>query len=266
MNDTVSSLYSRINDVLGLPQEYKKINFRPIKLVDYRIYESIYVTLGIPKNYVPDARILRMSYLKYILYVVQASIDPEGRDIQERIISILKHSCKTQEVEILWFLPPDRQDLDGLTLKIMIDGVEFNEVEFENIREIILEQNDIGVDYIEQYHPELEAKLSIFRKDQDNINFEDEIFVFLALMKKTFEEVENISVFQFKRLLEKLMLLQDFEMYKPLEASGQIKLQNGAKIQHFLTHSGKKNRYDSILVDKSSYIDNSDIFKVAQTN
>ncbi len=111
-------------------------------------------------------------------------------------------------------------------------------------------------------NPELEKKLQFVKKDLDNMSFADEVFIFCSLMKKTMIEVQNYTVYQFKKQLEHLLILKDFDLYKPLEVSGQIKFQNKDTIKHYLSGSKKSGRYDSILVKKDSYVETNDIFKL----
>jgi hypothetical protein len=81
-------------------------------------------------------------------------------------------------------------------------------------------------------------------------------------MQKTVDDIKDYTIYQFNSQLERLGILKEFELYKPLEASGQIKLQNGSEIKHYLSHIKKAGRYDGILISKEAYVEHSDIFKI----
>lgn len=263
MNPIVKKIYVSDNDIWGHPQKYKEIEFYPLKISEAEYLELLYNVFAYPKNYIPDKQILKMSYLKFILYPIQISINPEGNEIEINLIKFLKFVTKKENIDISWsVLNEDKISLDNIIIKINIDGREFYEDDFDNIREIILEQNGVGIDYVEQYNPELEKKLLLMKKNEQTTNFSDEVFIFCSLMRKTINEIKDYTLFQFKSQFEHLMILKDYELYKPLEASGQISFKNGGEIKHYLTGSKKSNRYDSILIRKDNYLNSSDIFKL----
>lgn len=251
--------YKKENDLWGVHQSYKELNIYPIKLKDYKILEYVYKSIAFPKNWIPDRNILKMSYLKYILSVVQPSSD---RDIDKDIISLLKYVTKNEDISVLFQETTSVEGTADFNLFVKIGNINYTEYDFDNIREIILEQCGIGVDYIEAYNPELEARLkSINASSDDDVDFMDEVLIFCSLLKKTIYEIEEYTLYQFKKHFERLMILEECELYKPLESAGFIKLKNG-EIKHYMSGANKKTgRYDSILVSKEDYINNSDVFK-----
>ena len=67
-------------------------------------------------------------------------------------------------------------DSNNLVIRILIDGIEISEYEFDEMREIILEQNGLSIEYVEEYHPDLEQKLALL--EGGNLSFEDEVLRF----------------------------------------------------------------------------------------
>ena len=100
------------------------------------------------------------------------------------------------------------------------------------------------------------------KTSKDRTTFIDEVFIFCALMSRTIEEVQNYTLFQFKNQFGHIMVLKDFDLYKPLETSGQITLPKGTEINHYLSGLKKAGRYDSILVGKDTFMETNDIFKL----
>lgn len=263
MNPIVKKIYVPDNDIWGFPQEYKGIKFYPIKVSEPEILDIMYSVFAYPKNYIPDKQILKMSYMKFIMYPIQMGINPNGDEMQVNMIKFLKRATKIDEVSLSWMVENGLEPtLENIIIRLKIGDVEFSEDEFENIREIILEQNGIGIDYVEQYHPELEKKMAMANRNDEKTYFKDEVFIFCSMTSKSIEEIKEYTLYQFKNQLEHMMILKDYELYKPLEVSGQISFKNGGEIKHYFTGLKKKNRYDSILIKKESYVENSDIFKL----
>lgn len=261
MNEQIKKIYSDNNDIWGLPQEYKGIKLYPLKLTDTKYLDQFYHIFSYPKNYIPEKAVLKMSYLKFLLYVVQPNSNFAELYIEEIIIEFLKHITKIEEISLDWNPEDNPKTLDDIILKITINNITFYEDDFDNIREIILEQNGLSVDYVEQYRPDLESKLGFLNRG-DELTLKDKVFTFCALMQKTVDDIKDYTIYQFNSQLERLGILKEFELYKPLEASGQIKLQNGSEIKHYLSHIKKAGRYDGILISKEAYVEHSDIFKI----
>jgi regulator of sigma D len=182
--------------------------------------------------------------------------------MEDTIVEYLKYITKRDSIKV-----ENRQinvnlelDVDNFDIRIMIDNTEISEYEFDILREIILEQNGLSIEYINQYHPELEQKLAQ-SMSFNNLTFEDEIFTFSILMRKSLDEIGDYTSYQLKNLMERMFVLKQFDLYKPLEVSGQIKMQGGSEIKPYLYHEESKSRYGSILVDADKFMNaNKDIF------
>lgn len=262
MNDIVRSLYKEENDVWGLPQEYRGVKIYPLKVGDVRYKQLFMQIFGMPKNHIADKNILKMSYLKFLLVVIQASVNYEGTEVSDWIISFLSYVTKS-DIKILWKEDSSIQDpIFRISFVVDIGGIQLSEYDFDNIREIVLEQNGTGIDYVESYNPQLEEKLSFMRKEQ-SLSLKDEVFSFCALSHIPITEVRDYTLFQFQEHFKRLMLLQEYAMYKPLEASGFIKLKSG-EIKHYLSSIKKQKRYDGILLEKNSFMNSSDVFKAVK--
>jgi hypothetical protein len=128
----------------------------------------------------------------------------------------------------------------------------FSEAEFDEIREILLEQQGTSIEYIEEYDPSLEKHLAFVRRGNSELDFSDEVFTFCTIMRLGLREVEEYTVYQFKNMLERLLTLKEYDLYQPLLVSGQITLKSG-EIKHYFYHNKKEGRYSSILVDYDQF-------------
>jgi hypothetical protein len=265
MNNIAKQYYNEINDIWGYPQKYKDIELYPLTLKDSKYIDLFYQLFLYPKNYIPDKQIIKMSYLKFVLYVIQSNIDSKKKniDLSKNLIDFLKFITKKESVGYTWNIVDGIKDpFLATSLNIVIDDITFTEMDFDNIREIILEQNGMWIEYIEDYNPELEEKLKFINKASEGISFEDELFVYSSLMNSSINQLKDITLYQFKNQLERLVMIKDYELMKPLEVSGQIKSKDGSEItKHYFTHSIRNGRYSSILIDKNTFFKNSGIEK-----
>ena len=268
MNNSIEKIYDKTKDIWGDPQTYRGINFHPLKIRESEYQKNFNFLFTYPKNSIPDRDILRMSYLKFVVFVMQGLINSSGFEVSNMLLDFLKHITKEKNVSIsgmimplqkLGYLPLEKIvrvtngiELKDISLKLIIGNVEFNETGFDEIREIILEQNGLSIEYVNEYNPELEKILVTYSKMNGEITFEDEAYTFASLLGKSMKEIGNYTIVQYKNHMKRMVMLKDYDLYKPLEAVGQIKVKSG-EIKHYLSHFGKEGRYSSILVNTKEF-------------
>ena len=262
MKDELKKLYVQENDIFGLPQEYKGFLLNPILLKDTKYQELFYKIFCHPKNYIPSVDVLKSSYLKFLIYVLSDAFGSDGREVVESLIDMLSYIFKVEKslVNVLYRKLDDSQGLSSIELRIKVGDLEFTEDDFDNIREIVLEQNNNSIEYIESYNPELEPSLAFMNRNNEDMDLKDQIFTFCALTKISLNEIKNYTIYQFSNLIERVMVLKEYDLYKPLVVSGQITVKDG-EIKHYLYHSRKGGRYDSIMVNPDTFMEkNKDAF------
>jgi len=260
MNSIVQQTYNPDNDIWGLPQEYKGVKFYPIKIKETKYKKLFYKLFCQPKSYIADRDILRMSYLKFLLYAVH--IEPnELLDFLYHVTQIGKPDSKdygdNDPIHYKHEETPEGRDLfEKFALFIFINDIIFTEQDFDNLREIILEQNGTSIEYIESYNPELEDKLAFMQKDMLDMDLKDEIFSFCALTGLSEIETGEKTLFQFQARFEREAMLKEYSLFKPLEVSQQITAKNKKDelFKHYLRHVEKSGRYDSIFVGKDKFL------------
>jgi len=262
MNPNLVKKYKIINDIRGDPQEYKGIKLYPIKIGDIELKEKFYRLMFHPKMYIQQREILRMSYLKFLIFVVQENIKNvyEDVDLLNDLIEFLSKITGKDNVAFKIFEHPEEIDpFDKISIHIDIDGIEISEFDFDDIRAIVLEQNGFNLEYIESYDPSLEDKLAFMRRGQEETDLKDEIYSFCAITNLSEIEACDKTLFQFKSRLEREMVMKDYQSFKPLEVSGQISSKDKSEelFKHYLSHIPRQTRYGSILVDKDKFLDES---------
>jgi hypothetical protein len=258
MNNFVANIYQPDKDIFGEPQEYKGIKFYPIKINQIKLKKLLYKLFFQPKNYIPQREILKMSYFKFIIYVIQGNLgDNASNDLIELISGITK--IDKEKISIKPTEHPENVELfDKIMLHLYIDGIEFNELEFDNLREILIEQNGSSIEWVESFDVSLEQKMDFMNRGSSNIDLKDEIFSFCAITKMSEVEAGEKTLYQFKNRLEREMMMKDYDNFKIAELTGEVKSKSGGEIfKHYLSHIPKTNRYDTILINENTFLEQS---------
>jgi len=288
-NSVLEKYYNYNNDIWGMPQKYKNILFYPLMINQREEYENFYTLFTFNKDQIPDKNIGKMSYLKFLICILP---NVYRTDIKNILIDFLKIITKTDNVEIFdnqsdedklaiasFFSMVSEEEinennihyefftleqLNKLKFFIQIGDSKFSEYDFDVIREIILKQYDLDLDYIRAFDATLEENLRILHRGND-VTFEEHIFAFSALMKIPICEIKNMfTIYQFNKTIERLHIIEDYESMKGLESAGFIKFKKG-EVAHWLSHVPKKGRYGDLLIKKEDFIKDSDIFKASES-
>ncbi len=257
MEKNARIVYEPEKNIFGYPQTFKNIKFHPIRLKEVRAQTLFYQLFGYAQRYIPDKKVLKMSYLKFLLYVAGYFYN-KARHIKiiEDIKEFFQLITRSENVSFsfkYFDIPGEIPDKIGIFLEI--DGVKFSEQDFDVIREIVLAQNGLSVDYIESYNPELEKHLEFVNNRFKDLTFEDEIYIFCSLLHKSINEVEDYTIYQFKKHFERMLMYFNYTIYSPLEISGQIKSKTGGEIvAHFMAPIKERGRYDSILISVEEFL------------
>ena len=255
MNNFVASIYQPDKDIFGEPQEYKGIKFYPIKINQIKLKKLLYKLFFQPKNYIPQKEILKMSYFRFMMiYIIRDNL---SNDLIEFISGITKIDKEKIYITIVQH-PENENELDKIMLYLYIDGVEFDELEFDNLREILIEQNGSSIEWVESFDVSLEQKMDFMNRGSSNIDLKDEIFSFCAITKMSEVEAGEKTLYQFKNRLEREMMMKDYDNFKIAELTGEVKSKSGGEIfKHYLSHIPKTNRYDTILINENTFLEQS---------
>jgi hypothetical protein len=218
--------------------------------------------LSYNKTLIPDKSILKMSYLKFLLTIIQSQEKFSKINLMEELKKILDYITH-ENVEIQYLTQKEELlTIDDFRIVIKINTKIFTESDFENIREIILEQNNMSIDYINEYIPELEQALSFIYKSFNSGNLHEQILSYCAYIKKCITDdcIKNLTYYQYFKSMERVSLLSNYEIMQPLVASGQVEFKRG-KLDHWLSHISKKGRYSDILIKKEDFTKDNEFFK-----
>ncbi len=268
MNKIAESFYDYKLDKWGDPQSYKDVELYPIKITDEDMHNDMYSLLCRAKDVTKEKDILKSSYLKFLVYFVhpayQNSEDEVTRnyDVIETLMSFM--SKVTQETCAVHYkyLKEVPETSNDIKFYLLVGDKKLTETDFDNIREMILYQNGTTIEYVNEYNEDLEEKMAIANRNNKSANFEEQLFSFCSAMSITIDKIRHYTFYQFLKHFERVKIKLEFELFKPLESSGQIEIKNGT-ISHWLDTLPDKGRYGSILVKKSDFEKNNDVMQVS---
>ena len=142
----------------------------------------------------------------------------------------------------------------------MFNLYTINSTEFDELRHIICEQNDINEELIdpawEQELQEARKKVASLNHSTQGLEFRDLLIALSYDLKKTPDELSNMSISTFDRYVDIMLRRESFSIGKAAEAAG-AKFKK--PIPHWLNHYKPKGKYDDVLTDKAdSFIEEID--------
>ena len=238
------------------PQIYRNLEIYPILLLDTDIYDIFLEIMCIPKEYIPNKSILKMSYLKYLLFFVQGSYVSEGLDIdlKAKLTKLLEYVMK-KEVYIKQVIDDVLENDIEFHYEIYIDGITYHEYDFDMIRGIMLEQNGKSIEYIESFNPDLEKSLAFFFRQQGGTtSLYHRILIYSAISNMDIAGMVTWTITEFEIKEDILRRYEEWKIYRPLESSGQIEVKSPNKIDNPFEYREKsKDRYESILINADNF-------------
>jgi hypothetical protein len=194
-----------------------------------------------------EKNIIKMSYYEFLIY---CAIHPElGEKYKIKnlhlyffyVIELLKLVCKDQEITI------ENDDL-------YISGEKITSDNFDDIRRIIILQNDIDFDIDEFIHYDTEQALikaqSKVNKDANQANIEDYIDSLCIAMGYSEEQVMALSVRKFWRYIKRYNLHESYTISKTGEMSGMVTFKE--PIQHWIISLDDVDKYQNVKADENA--------------
>lgn len=245
MKITKDTIYEEL--LYNLPIKYNEdIILYPITMEHVLKFKVFIQSFTVRKNSrFGDKSIIKMTYLDFLLH----SLGNEELEKQCEIkglsqfyffaFYVLQLACKDSKLEI-----------DRNNGKILINGQVITPEIFDDLRRIILLQNDVDFDIDEFLHYDTEK---IFKKSQDKNNvsestLEDYIDSLVILMSVTESEIMNMTIRKFWRYMKRFDLRESYTIYKTAEAGGMVKFKEPLK--HWMSSIDDKEKYESFKVDE----------------
>jgi hypothetical protein len=235
------------------PYEYSGLKFYPVRLRDYLLFINAVDCLLIDKNSIPDASIISMSYMEYLLL----SSNEENNNI-EKLFALLSICLKIdfKEIKII--------EGENKKLLLVLSETKIDSDGFDNIKKIILEQNCVEIpDYTIQ--KEIRDKIEEGKRMSANngtemASFEDQIVSLSVASGIPMEKIYDMTYRKFLKSISRMDLLIHYKIYLQSSMSGMVTFKSTNFIKHWLTQTKDKNDNNGLLElnsvkDKMSFND-----------
>jgi hypothetical protein len=301
------SYENKMNLAFDKPLQYKDLQLYPATLLYYSIFISGEECLDISRTEEKDIRLLRLPYLDYlyekslldeefknrwnmlicILNIVLKEEQPFDiiRQDGKLYIKVYQRSedyellnkeytiLKTNFLKQLQDKKITNEEIKINTNKLteiqekMYKIILINSQDFEEIRQLIMLQNDIKSQHFdkktEEFLNKMRNKMREAKGSNNKTDIEDLITVVAYSLNKTPNEIQDMTIRRFNRYLKIITSKDDYYMYKQLELGGLIKMKSS--LPYWIGHYEPKGKYDDILVsnnDLMSSINNKDDEKI----
>lgn len=236
----------------GIP--YKGVKFFPVRMRDYIYFMSYAECLMLDKNSIPDVKVISMKYLEYMYYATE-----EKKPYALMFRELLKLVCFTKEER-------EERDEEGKPVinsrvwmnydengkpYFEINGIRFNSDDFDEVKNIIVEQNllELPDDSIQKGIREKMREAQELRARQSGnriASLEDQMISVSIYSGWSLESVYGMTVRKFLKALQRADLLLHYQIYLGASMSGMVEFKDKSFIKHWLTEI-VKDRYDGLI-------------------
>ena len=226
------------------------ITLYPIKMKDIITFQQYQMALTFRKDAIFQAKqIIKMGYLEFIKYacrndeLAQKYNMPLLPFYYDFIIGILQLTCG-EDVEIKY---------NTSTLDFSINDFLITDEVFDDLRKIIIIQNDIDFDIDEFMNIDTVKALEKARefeakKSKEKADIEDYIDSLIIGMKVTEEYVSNLTIRKFWRYIKRINKHEEYEACRSGQMSGMVTFKE--PIQHWMTSIEVTDKYENLKTDE----------------
>jgi hypothetical protein len=242
--------------VYDLSVPYRNIKIYPVTVKDYMLFGVYSQCLYLEKNTIPDAKIISMSELEYIYY---ASTKPE--DSFPYLLwwdRLLAMCIKDDEsfIDIGESIKRYKYDKKEKPFFI-IDGEEYTSKDFEEIRDIIANQNLIEAPD-ENISKEVKDSMEAAKEYKQKISgakpalFEDYIIALSIATGWTFDYIYSMSIRKFTKSITRMDNLIHYKIYLAASMSGMADFKDKSFIKHWLSNLDNDDKYGDVSMSMDS--------------
>ena len=226
------------------PIVYKNLSIYPVTMKDYLDFHWLVSCLLIDKNSIPDVNIISMSYLKFLYYQSSSQDKPYVYMLKALLCMVLHLDLN---YEIRFYINNDKAFFN-------IDNVEYNSADFDNIVDIIFEQNCIShID--ESIQKELRdefERAQRYRQQQNNqkiCSLEEQMICVMISTPLDMESIYKLTIRKFEKILQRVDAKMHYQIYLSASMSGMVEFKNKDAIKYWMSDLSKDDNYSDVKVD-----------------
>jgi len=244
-----------------LVKEYENLPLliHPVRMQEYLNFHMIANCLLIEKNKIPDPKVISMSYLDFLFYLIEN--DQNGNVYAQMLTEIISLSLGIEKENIMYI--KDENNKINLKLNIKFSYSEndkektilkeniIDKTDFDKIKNIIIYQNipDYDNTYID---PKMEKALKeaqefVNKNKKKMASLEDQLICVLISTSLSMDDIYNLTIRKFSKILQRVDYKLHYEIYKTASMSGFVKFEQG--IDHWMSDLSVDDKYADVKVD-----------------
>lgn len=235
--------------IYNKPVKYtEKITLYPVTMNDIVTFQALSQSITVRKNSTfHEKQIIKMTYLDFLLYC----LGNEELEKQYKIIGLSQYFLYA--IQLLQLCCKDAEiKLNQQTGQIFINGEVITPQIFDDIRRIIIIQNDIDFDIDEFLNYDTEQRLLKAQKDldknKDKANIEDYIDSLVIAMHTTEDRIMEMTIRKFWRYIKRYNLHESYTIMKTGECSGMVSFKE--PIKHWMISLEEEDKYKHLKADE----------------
>lgn len=215
------------------PIDYKGLLLYPVSIRKINKFLQSSSVIRIQKEYIPDKEIIKMSYLKFLMTNIDKEKEEYGESLTFDLLALCFMICmRIEEISIRLFID------EGGKTKLILNGVEIDENEFDYLRKLILYQNLPNYDD-ELMNPDLKNDLEqadkIKNGGEETEDFEHLIANLVIGTGMNIDDVKNLPIRKFYIIGQVMDRKLHYSIYKQASVGGFVEFKQP------ITHYLKKN-------------------------
>lgn len=236
--------------IYNAPFEYSKnIILTPVTMKDIIQFQVLTPSITVRKNSIFHKKeIIKMNYLNFLLYSF-------GNDQLEKEYGIAGLSQYfLNAIQMLHLCCVDANIEITQDAQIIINGEIITPKIFDDLRRIIIIQNDIDFDIDEFMNYDTEQRLlkaqHDLSKNDKKANIEDYIDSLVIAMKVTEQYVMSLTIRKFWRYIKRYKLHESYTILKTGECSGMVTFKE--PIQHWMISLDEEDKYQNLKTNEEA--------------
>lgn len=226
------------------PVPYKELNIYPVTMKDYIDFHWYVNCLLLDKNSIPDPQVISMSYLQFLYYISEQKQMPYVYMFKLLMCMVL-HIDENTEFQ---FYVREKKAY------FKIDGIEYNSEDFNQISQIIMEQNCIEpIDNTiqKEIREALEAAERYKQQQTQNkiCSLEEQMICVLISTPLKLEDIYGLTIRKFDKILKRVDAKLHYQIYLSASLSGMVTFKDDSSIQHWMNDLTKSDKYADVKVD-----------------
>lgn len=236
--------------IYNKPVKYtENIILYPVTMNDIVTFQALSQSITVRKNSTfHEKQIIKMTYLDFLLYC----FGNEELEKQYKIIGLSQYFFHA--IQLLQLCCKDAEiKLNQQTGQIIINGEVITPQIFDDLRRIIIIQNDIDFDIDEFLNYDTEQRLlkaqKDLDKDKDKANIEDYIDSLVIAMHTTEDRIMDMTIRKFWRYIKRYNLHENYTIMRTGECSGMVSFKE--PIKHWMISLEEDDKYKHLKADEN---------------